>query len=119
MPFIQDELTHAIKEAESSGLDWCVTLDSKRDPSKWVQFTWNSVNLRYPMTEPPSKTLTIIGWPDGNLERVSWEPGLSLTLSYGADESIPQIAEMVRKYIEVILEEKCVPENWAMSEQAI
>ena len=119
MPCIEDELHRAVEETASSGVDWCVTLESKRSPTKWIQLTWEQINLHYPLDDDPSTTLGQIGWPDPDLELASWQAGSFVTFLHKADESLPRVAEFVRRYMEVILDENCLAEAWKASEMAV
>ena len=119
MPFIEDQLRRAIDETAASGLDWCVTLESKSAPENWVQLTWDHVNLHYPFADDPVVRLAGIGWPMDSLDLESWEANTFVTFSHAADDSLPDVAAFVRRYVETLLQQSTLIEDWAIDEHEI
>lgn len=45
--------THIQKATDLCDQDWCVTLQSTTDPTHYVQFTFEHINMAYPRAEAP------------------------------------------------------------------
>ena len=119
MPFIENQLRRALDQKIETGVDWCVTLESIRNPEHWIQLTWEHVNMYYPYDTEPASALASIGWPNESLELESWESNTFVTFSHFADESIADAVAFVQRYIETILKGGCNVEDWRVSEEDI
>ena len=103
MGIIADGFRRAIAAAESGDPDSFVTLESRDDPDKWIQLTWSSINLAYPLSVDPDKELRRRGftYPD-NVELNSWEAGKFATFDHGA-EPLAELVAFVERYSREIL----------------
>ena len=117
--FIEEQLRQAINESAARRVDWCVTLEAKVDPEKWIQLTADQVNLHYPVSDAPADALIAIDWPADLMELVAWEADLYVTFTHRADASLPQVAEFVQRYVEKFFGETCQPDAWTVSGQEI
>ena len=97
--------------------DWCVTLTSSRDQSRWIQVTWEHLNLAYPHGVDLDGAIHVFPTvPD--LELIDVKPGRHLTFAHGADFSLPAVSAFVLKYSEVVMEER-IDETWIMTEEQL
>lgn len=116
--WIAAQFRRAIDQTIAGNGDWCVTLQSKANPDHWVQLTWEAINLVYPSEDDPSELVASL--PEVPfLDITSWEPNQFLTLSHGADESLPAIADLVAEYIERLLGESTSETQWTVTEEAL
>ena len=118
MSFIETYLAKAINETVESGVDWCVTLESKRDGNKWIQLTAHYINLYYPFSESPDEALQSLPMPECEIELESFEPGTFITYEHGADK-LQELANFVNVYARLFLNEEPAVENWDVTEQAL
>ena len=103
MGLIADGFRRAISAAEGGNPDFFVTLESRRDPDKWIQLTWSNINLAYPLTVEPDKELRRRGftYPE-NVELASWEAGKFATFDHGA-EPLEDLVAFVERYCREVL----------------
>ncbi|MCC9603770.1 hypothetical protein LOC67_24735 [Stieleria sp. JC731] len=116
--WIEKHIERAISQTVAGFGDWCVTLESSDSEDRWVQITWETVNFAFPSTDDPTTVLaTLPGTP--LVELVAAEPGSYVTISHGASESLPRLAELVAAYMRDVLSVTPDPSLWIVSEQQI
>ena len=97
-------------------MECCVTLESKADKNRYVQFTAEHVNLAYPRSENPKSTLEHLpSFPQ--CEIANWEAGSFLTLEHGVEQSIEPMGEFVAHYIQNVFNLPAVESDWTSTEQ--
>ena len=103
MGIIADSFRRAIAAAENGDHDFFVTLEARRDPDKWIQITWSSINAAYPSSVDPDKELRRrwFVYP-ANVELMSWEAGKFATFEHGA-EPLDGLVAFVERYVREIL----------------
>jgi hypothetical protein len=107
----------AIDQTVAGFGDWCVTLTSPRDQSRWIQVTWEHLNLAFPDGVDLDGAIRVFPTvPD--LEMIDVQPGTHLTFSHGTDFSLPAISAFVLKYSEVVMKEP-IDETWIMTEEQL
>jgi hypothetical protein len=63
-----------VLEASKCGDVWCATFEVSGDTSRWVQITADTLNLPYPLVEPPQQVLASLGLADAaRLELREWK----------------------------------------------
>ena len=100
---VRKSLDEAIDHAVEGDRHHCVTLEARGDDSRWVQLTWDYVNVSYPSDEEPSVLLENMGirLPKGiTLER--WERNKFATFEHPADP-VEEIVRFVELYFEKVL----------------
>jgi hypothetical protein len=84
--------------------DYIITLEHKKDKTKWIQLSWEMVNLAYPFDKNPKtklKSLQLNIFANGTIK--SWEANQYMTLSHSADD-IETIANFIDGYVEKVFE---------------
>ena len=77
---IKETIEDIINLAESGEIDWCVTFEDRND--NWVQFTWDSINLKYPFSMKPKNLLNNKQIQlSSNMKIVSYKDDLFLTIA--------------------------------------
>lgn len=104
MEFFKNALLQAIREGENGNTDFFITLEAKDDQSKWIQFTWDSINLAYPFNSEPAQNLSKLKILLPNeFELIAWEKNLYVTFSHNA-EKINEITGFAEEYARRIFE---------------
>jgi hypothetical protein len=101
---LEDALQRVVDEAATGNTDFCVTVESKTDPSAWFQITWDSLNFAYPMTTEPLATITglNIGLPDEAV-LLGYEPGSYATLESESRDSAV-LADFIAHYFQAVFQ---------------
>lgn len=86
--------------AEVQNDDWCITIELKTNPNRWVQFTRATVNLAYPFSEEPAVKLGQLGLhiPPA-LELLDWKPQTYATFK-NLEEDAPELGRFVAGYLQ-------------------
>jgi hypothetical protein len=117
MHHIQELLERAIKEAENGNPDFCILLESRSSPDRWVQLKWDAVNAAYPFAGDPLAKIRELKLPEfPYLEVEEWEPNRFAIFAHGADAQ-DQIATFVALYFERALAVNPAIENLRIEEQ--
>ena len=83
--------------------DFTVTLESRRDPDRWIQITPEMINMAYPLATEPSEELTRRGFTfPRQVELASWEAGKFATFHHAA-EPFDDLVAFVERYAREIL----------------
>jgi hypothetical protein len=118
MNWISEQFRRAINQTAETGAEWCVTLESKRDPDCYIQFTSEHVNLAYPCTDDPQQILDALpSFPDRNV--AGWEANSYLTLEHGIENAISPMGDFVEKYIVKVLQQTADQTDWTITEQCL
>ncbi|MGJ8654363.1 MAG: hypothetical protein ACSHX8_13975 [Opitutaceae bacterium] len=99
---IKETLIEIIELAETGETNWCATLEDEKQ--NWIQITWDSLNLKFPYSQPPEEVLNqkqIILAP--NMEISGHEKESYLTLSHGGYET-EEITTIIRDYFDKIFQ---------------
>jgi len=103
MGLIAEGFRQAIAAAENGDPDFFVTFESPGDPDKWIQLTWSSINMAYPLSVDPDQELRRCGFTyPKNVELASWEAGKFATFDHGA-EPLADLVAFVERYSREIL----------------
>src|SRR4051794_21680590 len=119
MNFIEQRLNHVIAAAADGRTSLCVTLESKSDPNKWVQFTWDTINAAFPFADEPLgriKALELPVFPSQEFN--SWKPMQFATFHHGVKD-LEQIAAFVSAYLEKVLGVSAAEEALKIEEQEL
>jgi len=95
-------LNKIIDLAADGETDWCLTMTSKSKPEKWVQFTWDSINMYYPFKESAEELFDSSYKLESANKVIAFEPNVYLTLKHSAD--IEQVSYFIKKYFTEKLE---------------
>jgi hypothetical protein len=100
---IEELLQKVIDQAAAGKTGYCITLESREEPKKWVQFTWDTINAAYPFVAEPSSMLRELKLPDSShLELSGWEPNTFATFEHPADQ-LDRSAMFVAAYFDKVL----------------
>jgi hypothetical protein len=93
----------AVAAAEEGESGFVVTLESRRDANKWIQLTWDAINVAYPLATDPGAELARRGFelPE-YVELSSWEAGKFATFAHAA-EPLPELVAFVERYSREVL----------------
>ena len=103
MSVVEDCLSEVLREAESGNDTFCVTLESTKDSSRWVQLTHYTVNAAYPEKRAPEAVLEEKGirLPD-RMGLMQWEAGTYATFEHSGKPTGP-IAAFTESYMKRVL----------------
>jgi hypothetical protein len=87
-----------IAEAMSSDMDLCLTIEGKENPTAWVQITWDSLNVSFPVSAHPLNYIKSLGiaLPKGS-ELLNFETESFATFSHDGGD-IPGVTRFVQQY---------------------
>ena len=103
MAIVADGFRRAIAAGEQGDHDFFVTLESRRDPERWIQITWSSINAAWPLSVEPVAELRRRGFtfPD-DVVLLGWEAGKYATFEHAA-EPLSDLVAFVERYSRDIL----------------
>ncbi len=100
---IEQLLKEVIGQAAEGNEGFCVLLEARTAPDKWVQLTWEAINGAYPFSTEPLAKVRELALPDyPYLEVSDWKPGKFVTFAHGAERT-DQIATFVTAYFQNVL----------------
>lgn len=104
MNLFEEGLREVVAQAVNGETHHCVTIEGRTDDSKWVQLTWDSINMAYPREVAPAQTLESAGidLPEA-LAIEDWKSGLYLTFEHSA-EHFDVLGEFIANYFERVLD---------------
>lgn len=111
MGFLLEQLDRAVERSQATGDNWCITLEARSDPDRWVQFTAGQINLQYPSVEEPTTRLESLDWPE-SLVINCWEPELYLTLDHGGPPFAPNLESFLERYAMEVLNTAASEDHW-------
>ena len=103
MSVVEDCLNEVLREAASGNDTFCITLESTKDSSRWVQLTRDTVNAAYPEKRAPEAVLEEKGirLPD-RVGLMQWEAGTFATFEHPGRPPGP-IAAFTESYMKRVL----------------
>ena len=101
---------------ENADYDYVITVEDSRDDTRWLQITWDTVNVYYPFTETPDQVLSQLGLelPDG-MGVSDWAAMKNLTLWHSAT-NLEIMAAFVRAYLIKAFGMSTNGEGWQIKE---
>lgn len=98
MQSIEKIIQTFLENAGSSDMDLCLTVESKKDPTAWIQITWNSLNFSFLSSVEPLQFLKSMGvsLPKSS-KLLAYETGSFATFSHGSND-IPGLTQFVEQY---------------------
>jgi hypothetical protein len=103
MGIVADSFRRAVAAAEEGERDFTVTLESRQDPNRWIQLTWDAINVAFPLATEPTAELARRGFtlPE-DVELAAWEAGKFATFEHGA-EPFAELVAFVERYSREVL----------------
>jgi hypothetical protein len=91
-------LEKAIASAAKGNTSVCYLLESKRNPSHWVQITWDMLNFSYPFPRDPLQVLAKLGISGLEKDLCGWVTMKFVTFEHGGGNA-SAAARFVEDYV--------------------
>ena len=119
MKYIEQLLQRVIDQAAEGNTSFCVLLESKKSPNRWVQLSWDTINAAYPFAEDPTTKIRDLELPEfAYLEISGWEPSKFATFEHGAVK-LDEISAFVTSYFKNVLGVSAAKKDMRIEEQQL
>jgi hypothetical protein len=119
MNHIEQLLKMVIDQAAEGNTSFCVLLESKTSPQRWMQLSWDTINAAYPFAEEPLIKIRQLELPEfPNLEIAGWKPRKFATIEHGADK-LDEISAFVIAYFKKVLGVSAAKKDLRVEEQQL